>query len=75
MSSGLEFGEALAERGVHLSGDVAFEAAHGLAFGLAFGETPLHVVPGAVAGAGSDDHDHVQRPVRVAITWGVEPAA
>ena len=75
MSAGLELGEVLAERGVDLSEDVALEAAHGLASRLAFGDAPLHVVLGPVAIAESDDHDHVQRPVRTAITTRVEPMA
>ena len=75
MSSGLELGEVLVERGVDLSEDVALEAAHGLAFGLAFGDAPLHVVLGRVAVAESGDHDHVQRPVRAAIAAWVEPMA
>ena len=75
MSSGLELGEVLAERGVDLSEDVALEAAHGLAFRLAFGDASLHVVLGPVAVAEPDDHDHVQRPVRAAIAAWVEPMA
>lgn len=73
MSTGLELGEVVGEGRVDLSGDVASEAAHGLAFGLALGDASLQIGLGPLAVAEPDHDGHVQRPVGATIATRVEP--
>ncbi len=56
------------ESGVGLSGDVALEAAHDLALGLALTGAPVGVVAGALAVAQPTDGDQVKRPVGKLLT-------
>src|SRR5450755_2068372 len=67
-----DVGEVGAEGVEDLAGDVALEAAHDLALGLAFGGSALDVCAGAVAVAQPADGDEVKRPVGLAVTAVVE---
>src|SRR5438270_13296181 len=68
-------GEVCEEGVVGLARDVALEAAEDLALALPFGGAAGGVGAGALAVAQSADRDHVQRPVRVAITAVVKAVA
>src|SRR5450755_3813621 len=65
-------GEVCAEGVVDLAGDVAFEAAHDVALGLAFGRAALGVCTGALAVAQPAGSDQVKRPVGLAVAAVVE---
>ena len=62
----------LVERCEHLPGDVAFEAAGDLLFGLALLEPPCHVVLGGLMPAQPDQDDPVQRGVGLAVAAAVD---
>ena len=68
-------GEVGAQRVVDLAGDVALEAAHDLALGLAFGGASLRVGAGALAVAQAADGDQVQGSVGLAVAAVVEAVA
>ena len=57
---------------VDLSGDESFEAADDLAFGEAFGSSALHVGDGRRVPSHADDHDSVERRVRLAVAAVIE---
>ena len=57
----------LCERGVDLAGDVAFEAAHDLAFALALAGAAVDVGPGRLVVAHADEDDAVERGVGLAV--------
>ncbi len=57
---------------MHVADDVALEAADYFLLGASFGGAPRHVGPSPVAVAKPDDHDHVQRPVGLAVPVNVE---
>src|SRR5450755_2853109 len=65
-------GEIRAEGVEDLAGDVALEAAHDFALGLAFGRAALGVCTGALAVAQPADGDQVKRPVGLAVAAVVE---
>src|SRR5665647_968288 len=77
MSSG--WGEflfaGLCERGVDLAGDVAFEAAHDLAFALALAGAAVNVGPGRLVVAHADEDDAVECGVGLAVAAPVGPVA
>src|SRR6266536_909552 len=77
MSSGWGEGvvACLVECCEHLPGDVAFEAADDLLFGLALLEPPCHVVLGGLMPAQPDQDDPVQRGVGLAVAAAVEAVA
>lgn len=66
-SSVAECAEVGAEGSEELSGDVAFESADHFFLGVPFGESTLHVGLGVVAVAESDDDDHVEGSVGLAV--------
>src|SRR6266566_2844900 len=68
-------GEISAERVVDLAGDVALEAAHDFAFGLAFGGASLRVGSGARAEAQPADSDEMQSTVGLAVAAVVQAVA
>src|SRR5450755_1121255 len=68
-------GEVVAEGVEDLARDVAFEAAHDFALGLAFGGAALGVCTGSVAVAQPADGDQVKRPVGLAVAAVVEAVA
>ena len=68
-------GEVGAQGVVDLAGDVALEAAHDFALGLAFGGAAFDVGAGALAVAQAADGDQVQRAVGLAVTAVVEAMA
>ena len=51
-----------------LSGHIAFQAAHDLALGKAFGAAPFHIGLGALVGAHPAQHDHVKCGIRLAVS-------
>src|SRR5271157_468025 len=67
----LGLGEVL----VDLTGDVALEAADGLASGLAFGNASSNVVLGAFVPAQARDRDRVEGRICLSIAAAVEPAS
>src|SRR5450755_1646061 len=68
-------GEVVAEGVEDLAGDVAFEAAHDFALGLAFGGAAFDVGAGSVAVAQPADGDEVERSVGLAVAAVVEAVA
>src|SRR5512135_1494095 len=71
----LGFGEVRAEGVVDLAGDVALEAAHDFALGLAFGGAAFDVGAGAVAVAQPADCDEMKGAVGLAVAAVVEAMA
>src|SRR5436305_15330199 len=65
-------GEVCAERVEDLARDVALEAAHDVAVGLAFGRAALGVCAGALAVAQPADGDQVKRTVGLAVAAVVQ---
>ena len=65
-------GEVRAEGVEDLARDVALEAAHDVALGLAFGGAALGVCTGALAVAQPADGDQVKRPVGLAVAAVVQ---
>ena len=68
-------GEVGEEGVVDLACDVAFEAAHDFALGLAFGGAAFDVGAGSVAVAQRADRDEVERSVGLAVAAVVEAVA
>src|SRR5450631_3819183 len=68
-------GEVGAEGVEDLARDVALEAAHDFALGLAFGGATYDVCAGALAVAQPADSNEVKRPVGLAVTPVVEAVA
>ena len=71
----LQRGEVGEQGVVGLARDVALEAAHDFALGLAFGGAAFRVGAGALAVAQPADGDQVQRPVGLAVAAVVEAVA
>ena len=71
----LGFGEVRAQGVVDLACDVALEAAHDFALGLAFGGASLGVGAGACAVAQATDGDQMKGAVGLAVTAVVEAVA
>src|SRR5215217_4783144 len=63
------------EESVEVSGEVAFEAAGGLAGAFAFLDSTLDVVDGRSVRAASGDSDLVERSVELSVACAVEPVA
>src|SRR5665213_2848775 len=71
----LAVAEVRTEGVVDLAGEVALEAAHDFALGLAFGGSAFDVSAGSLAVAQATDGDEVKRPVGLAIAAVVEAMA
>ena len=75
MSSRGWWGACLQDDRVGLAGDVAFQAADGFAVGLAFGDAPFDVGPGAGVPSQTGQRDDVERGVGLPVVATVESSA
>jgi hypothetical protein len=63
------------EESVEVAGEVALEAAGGLAAALSFSDSTLDVVDRRLVGSASGEDDLVEGPVELSVAAAVEPVA